>query len=55
MELRLDGLRAWPLRRFPHLVFYRVEREHIDVWRVLHAKRDVPAWIIGEETPMLPR
>ena len=36
-ELRLDGLCAWPLRRFPYLVFYRAEPGHIDVWRVLHA------------------
>jgi toxin ParE1/3/4 len=44
-ELELHGLRAWPLRRYPYLVFY-VEREsHIDVWRVLHGKRDIPAWM----------
>ncbi len=51
MELRLDGLCAWPLRRFPYLVFYRAGHDHIDVWRVLHAKRDVPAWIIEPEGP----
>lgn len=35
----------WPLARDPHLVFY-VEREDcIDVWRVLHGKRDIPAWL----------
>ena len=44
-ELDLPGLRAWPVKRYPYLVFY-VEREHsVDVWRVLHGKRDVPAWI----------
>lgn len=48
-ELDLPGLRAWPLRRFPYLVFY-VEREHdIDVWRVLHAQQDVPVWIVGHD------
>lgn len=43
--LNLPGLRCWPLTRYPYLVFY-VEREGgIDVWRVLHAKRNVPAWM----------
>ena len=44
-RLRRPGLRAWPLQRFPYLVFY-VEHEHaIEVWRVLHNRRDVPtAW-----------
>ncbi|CAH0179353.1 type II toxin-antitoxin system RelE/ParE family toxin [Roseomonas sp. CECT 9278] len=44
-ELRLDGLRAWPLRRHPYLVFYRAGADHLDVWRVLHAQRDIPAWM----------
>jgi toxin ParE1/3/4 len=43
-ELGLDGLRAWPLRRFPFVVFYREQPAHIEVWRVLHAQRDLPAW-----------
>jgi toxin ParE1/3/4 len=43
IELALPGLRARALKRYPYLVFY-VERDgHIDVWRVLHAQRDIPA------------
>jgi toxin ParE1/3/4 len=46
-ELDLPGLRCWPLKRYPHLVFY-VERDgHIDVWRVLHGTKDIPAWLHG--------
>ena len=41
-ELDLPGLRFWPLKRFPYLVFYVVREAHIDVWRILHARRDVP-------------
>jgi toxin ParE1/3/4 len=38
-------LRSWTLKRNAHIVFY-VERDaHIDVWRVLHGMRDVPAWL----------
>jgi len=44
-ELALPGLRSLVVKGFPHLVFY-VEREaDIDVWRVLHAARDIPAWL----------
>ncbi len=44
-ELNLPGLRVWPLNRYPHLVFYVERPDHIDVWRVLHGQRDVPAWM----------
>jgi len=44
-ELNLPGLRVWPLTRYPYLVFYVERSDHIDVWRVLHGQRDVPAWM----------
>ncbi len=44
-ELNLPGLRAWPLTRYPHLVFYVEHPDHIDVWRVLHGKQDIPTWM----------
>ena len=44
-ELNLPALRCWPLKRYPHLVFYVERSDHIDVWRVLHGQRDVPAWM----------
>jgi toxin ParE1/3/4 len=44
-ELNLPGLRSWPLNRFPHLVFYLETKDCIDVWRVLHSARDIPAWM----------
>lgn len=44
-ELNLPGLRVWPLTRYPHLVFYVERPDHIDVWRVLHGPRDIPAWM----------
>lgn len=45
VELRLAGLRAWPLRGFPYVVFYIEADEYIAVWRVLHGARDIPAWM----------
>lgn len=44
-ELGIPGLRSWPLRRFPYLVFYLEREDHVDAWRVLHGRRDVPAWL----------
>lgn len=44
-ELVLPGLRSFALRRHPYLVFYVERDDHIDVWRVLHGRRDIPAWM----------
>jgi toxin ParE1/3/4 len=44
-ELNLPGLRSWPLSRFPYLVFYFEHEDRIDVWRILHAARDIPSWL----------
>jgi toxin ParE1/3/4 len=44
-QLGLADLRCWPLGRYPYLVFYIECDEHIDVWRVLHQQRDIPAWM----------
>ncbi len=48
-ELSLPGLRTWPLRRYPHIVFYIERSDHIDVWRVLHGQQDIPAWMQESE------
>jgi toxin ParE1/3/4 len=44
-ELNLPGLRFWPLSRYPYLVFYVEHDKHIDVWRILHGRRDIAASI----------
>jgi toxin ParE1/3/4 len=50
-ELDLPGLRCWPLTRYPHLIFYVEHSDHVDVWRVLHGRRDIPAWMRGADSP----
>jgi toxin ParE1/3/4 len=42
-ELGIPDLRSWPLGKYPYLVFYVERADHIDIWRVLHMKRDIPA------------
>ena len=44
-ELNIPGLRTMRLKGYPWLVFYIELEQHIDVWRILHAKRDIPAWM----------
>lgn len=48
-ELNLPGLRCWSLARYPYLVFYVEHPDHIDVWRLLHGQRDIPAWMQAQE------
>lgn len=43
--LQLAGLRYWATKKFPYLIFYVERDDHIDVWRVLHAERDLPDWL----------
>lgn len=50
-ELDLPGLRDCPLKHYPHWVFYIEREDHIDVWRVLHGQRDIPAWMHEPNAP----
>jgi toxin ParE1/3/4 len=43
--LNIPDLRHRKLRRFPYLVFYAERDDRIEVMRVLHAARDIPAWL----------
>ena len=49
-ELDIPGLRSWPLDRYPHLIFYIERKTHVEVWRVLNAKRDIPAWLLSDDS-----
>lgn len=50
-ELDLPGLRCWPVTDYPYLVFYVNQSDRIDVWRVLHAQRDIPVWMRPPDKP----
>jgi toxin ParE1/3/4 len=45
-KLSTPNLRHRKVRRFPHLVFYIEFDDRIEIVRVLHAARDIPAWLI---------
>lgn len=42
-ELALPDLRCWSIRGHPVVLFYLEHETHIDLWRALHAQRDIPA------------
>ena len=42
-ELALPGLLSRKLDKYPYIVFYYDHNDHIDVWRILHEKRDIPS------------
>jgi len=44
-ELALPGLRAWPVARYPYLIFFIEREDCLDVWRIMHGQRDLPAWL----------
>ena len=44
-ELDIPGLRVQSTGKFPYLVFYVEKDSEVDVWRVLHTARDIPAWM----------
>ncbi len=48
-ELGIPELRARKLARFPYAVFYVAHGETVDVWRVLHRRRDVSAAFRDDE------
>ena len=47
-ELEIPGLRSWSLQQFPYLIFYVPQDDRIDIWRVLHARRDIPTHLTAE-------
>jgi toxin ParE1/3/4 len=48
-ELALPGLRSWALRSYPYIVFYFEAPDAIEIWRVLHERRDIPVHLQGFE------
>jgi toxin ParE1/3/4 len=48
-ELNIPGLRSWPCGRYPYIVFYMPLSDRIEIWRVLHGRRDIPAWLAEDK------
>jgi toxin ParE1/3/4 len=48
--LGLPGLRSRPIGQFPWLIFYREDAVSVEIWRVLHKRSDIPAFIHPADT-----
>lgn len=48
-ELNVPGLRSLRVSKFPYVIFYIEHADHIDVWRVLQAQRDIPAFLRDDD------
>ena len=45
--LGVPGLRSWPVKPSAYLIFYIDDSGEIDIWRVLHGRRDIPT-LLGD-------
>ena len=41
LDLDIDGVKSWALKRFPHQIFYEIQNDHVELWRILHPRRDI--------------
>jgi toxin ParE1/3/4 len=37
LELDIEGIKSWALKRFPHQIFYEIQNDR----RILHPRRDI--------------
>ncbi len=42
LQLGIPGLRSWPVKKFPHIIFYMVDDTRVVVLRVLYQSADIP-------------
>lgn len=43
VQLGIPGLRSWPIKRFPYVIFYIDQDDRVVVIRVLHHAQDIPS------------
>ncbi len=48
-ELGIPELRAVRVKRFPYVIFYVRTEDRIDIWRVLHTRRDTLATLADSD------
>lgn len=47
-ELDIPELWVFGAHRFPYLIFYVPHDDGIDIWRVLHSRRDIPSTLADD-------
>jgi len=49
LDLDLEGIKSWSLKRFSHQIYYKVFIDHIELCRVLHPKRDISRAMLSRQ------
>ena len=49
IELDIEGIKSWSLKRFPHQIYYRVLDDRIELCRVLHPKREITQAMLARQ------
>ncbi len=44
-QIGRSDIRSWPLNKYPYLVVYKELPDQVDVFRVLHQRRDLVKWM----------
>lgn len=47
-DLGRPGVRVWPVSGFGYLAFYCEDEDFLDLWRVIHDTRDIPASLLDD-------
>lgn len=45
ISMRLPELRTWSLTKFPYSLIYMCDAQGVDLFRMLHHKRDIPNYL----------
>jgi toxin ParE1/3/4 len=49
LDLDIEGIKSWSLKRFPHQIYYRVLDDRIELCRVLHPKRKITQAMLARQ------
>jgi len=49
LDLDIDGIKSWALKRFPHQIFYEIQNDHVELWRILHPRRDITQAMLSRQ------
>ena len=47
LDLDIEGIKSWTLKRFPHQIFYEIQGDHVQLWRILHPRRDITQGLLS--------
>jgi toxin ParE1/3/4 len=50
LELDIEGIKSWALNRFPHQIFYEIQDDHVELWRILHPRRDITQAMLSRQS-----